>query len=144
MEKTIIHTIPISIKLEKVLFQIVLPENTEAIVGIAITSDLLLSEDDMIVEAGLLRLYMADTGDKLFSESVKSISALPDYQMTRLKNALDISIVPANKCFDFMETYQPAEETLVEGIYQDFAGVKFHGAFSYNVKIYLRVKMIQP
>jgi hypothetical protein len=145
MEKTIIHNITIATKLEKSLFQIVLPENAEAIIGIAVICDLLIADEDIqISEAGVLRLFVADTGDKFFSESVNSISAFPKYQFTGNKFALDNSIVPAKKCSEWMETYQPAQGTLIEGAYEDYAGVKFHGTFSYNVKIYLRVKMTQP
>ncbi|CAN5729362.1 hypothetical protein BH11BAC7_BH11BAC7_21340 [soil metagenome] len=143
MEKIIIHTVTIKTKLAKKLFQVVLPENTEAITGIAILNDVHKIPLVEMGDVGRIRLHVADSGDKFFSQVLQAYYLTPSFQRYGLIDGFYMTMISSKNQFEFAETYQPTENTLIEGYYEDIAGAKLSDAFEYHVRIYLRLKMTQ-
>src|ERR1044071_5641890 len=86
MEKVIIHTLDIEVSEQKINFQILLPENLNAITGISASSNL-NSVDDPTIDyvrpgIGFLHLHVADTGDELFSELVLADGRIPKWEIS--------------------------------------------------------------
>jgi hypothetical protein len=144
MEKIIIHTVTIKTKLAKNLFQIVLPDNTEAITGIAVLNDVHKIPFVQMGDVGKIRLHVADTGDKFFSQVLQAFYNTPSFQRYGLIDNTFLSMISYKNHFEFEETYQRGENTLIEGYYEDIVGTKLSDAFEYHVRIYLRLKMQKP
>jgi hypothetical protein len=145
MEKIIIHTVTVSKAREKILFQILLPENAEAIIGIATSCDRYKIYADGIpnVEntlAGILRLNVSDTGDKFFSQSLHGVAAPPSWQ-TIGENFSAFGLWSWKGKFEFFDTNQKTENTIIDGFYQDSVGEIMTTDFIYNVRIYLKLKL---
>ncbi len=149
MDKIIIHHLRITQKLEKQLFQILLPENAIAITGIAVTVDKHVvkvgfeSINNMMI--GMIHLKNADVGDRFFAQDVHALNEPPEYEITG-------ESFPYTKSYfritfpEMLETYQPVTSTILDGFYEDTATGGDGGASygSYNVRIYLQLKMPKP
>lgn len=145
MEKVIIHTVDVTAGKQKILFQILLPEDAEAITGIAVTCDRYEiyaggspKKENRV--AGILHLFMSDTGDKLFSQTLHGV-ALPPYWQTIGDKNLVLGLWDWKKQFEMLDTYQPTENLLIDGFYEDGVGTIVLDGVEYKVRIYLRLKM---
>lgn len=147
MEKIIVHTIGITKQKEKHIFQIVLPENTEAITGIGATSD-----KTRVLEGGFwpkierstgtLQLFVADTGEHLFSDNPKAFFGPTKMQM--FDEVFPIRALPSYKTkFGLLDTWQPVHTTIIDGYYKDMVGNVSENT-DYNIRIYVRVKLRKP
>ena len=145
MEKLIIHTVTVTQPLEKILFQILLPENAEAIVGIAATCDrhtihiggILYVQNRL---AGIIRLNVSDRADKFFSQSLHGVNMPPSWQ-TIGEDFSSGGLWSWKSKFELMDTYQPTANRIIDGFYQDSVGEIIDSDFTYNVRIYLKLKL---
>lgn len=144
MEKIIVHTIHISKQREKHIFQIALPENTEAITGLGSTTDATKvvsygGWDKIERASGTLQLYAADTGEHLFSDD-------PRVHIDPPQNQMFDDIFPFRKLwayktkFGLLDTWQPVHTTIIDGYYKDFLGA-ITEVMNYNIRIYIRLKL---
>jgi len=144
MEKLIVHTIHISKQREKQLFQIALPENTEAITGLASTSDATKvvgggGWDKIERSSGTLQLYAADTGEHLYSDDPKVYFWPPLTQM--FDDIFPFRELWSYKSkFGLLNTWQPIHTTIIDGYYKDFLG-NYTEVMNYNIRIYIRLKL---
>lgn len=144
MEKIIVHTIAITKLKEKHLFQISLPENSEAITGVGATSDKARVNvtgewQKLQRSSGILQLFVADTGEHFFTDDPKAIPTPCDVQP--FDQVFPIRDVPSYKAkFDLLNTWQPVHTTIVDGYYKDLIG-NVSTSTNYNIRIYLRIKL---
>lgn len=144
MEKLIIHTIQITKKQEKQLFQIVLPENTEAITGVGVTCDQFMINQigfsKIERQAGTLQLFAADTGEHIFSDNPHTVYKPTDFQkFDQILFARQIWIYKTH--FGMLNTWQRVTSTLIDGFYRDEVGTVLDSV-NYKVRIYLRLKLL--
>jgi hypothetical protein len=145
MEKVIIHTLSITKRFDKKLFQILLPENAQAITGIAVTVDkhfINVPPNPKIQrEAGMLRLFVSDTGEKLFSQLLHA-----SYRVEPIEglgeNYRDLQQWWWRSNYEMQDTWQRVESTVIDGYYEDRVGVLQVDNINYKVRIYLRLKML--
>lgn len=142
MEKFIVHRIRITQKQEKKIFQIILPDNTHAITGIAAGCDAYLipveGEEDIQRPVGTLTLFVPDTGEQIYSDNLHACFAPATWQKfdeVSFDRKLWLTKVP----FKMLETHQQASCTFIEGFYQDEVGDVL-STVNYTVRIYLRLK----
>ncbi len=146
MEKFIIHQLTIIQQSEKQLFQIYLPENAIAVTGIDVSCDKHIYRVGMeaIQNAaiGFVRLFVADTGHKLFSKNLHAVSELPQQEIIGEEFTAPKLYSNMNKS-EMFKTYQPVLSTIIEGFYEDLTTGVGGSYPSYKVRIYLRFKMQQ-
>lgn len=147
MERIIVHTIFISKPKEKRIFQIALPENTEAITGIGVTTDktrIYVGGAWQKIErsAGTLQLFAADSGEHLFSDDLKAIYT--PCKMQVFDQVFPIRTLPSYKTkFGLMDTWQPVHTTIIDAYYKDLIGYVSETT-NYTIRIYVRVKLSMP
>ena len=145
MEKLIIHTVDVTAGMQKILFQILLPENAEAITGIAATCDRhrIHPGGAPNVEnrlAGMLHLFASDTGDKFFAQSLHGVASPPNWQTIGDRSLIN-GLWGWKQKFELLDTYQPTANLLIDGFYQDSGGAVILSTVKYKVRIYLRLKL---
>lgn len=147
MEKIIVHSVKITKPKEKNIFQIVLPENTEAITGLASTTDksriMVGGKMEKVDRAsGTLQLFAADTGEHLFSDNPKVVNS-PCW-MQPFDMVFPIRAVPLYKThFGLLDTWQRVQTTIIDAYYMDLIGYVIED-FNYTLRVYVRVKLRKP
>ncbi|HTF02411.1 MAG TPA: hypothetical protein VK826_00235 [Bacteroidia bacterium] len=148
MEKIIVHTIRITRSFEKNLFQILLPENAESITGIAASCDIHLvnvtGQPKIQRESGYLHLFISDTGEKMFAQILHASYRIEAWEKIGEQH-LVIQQFSWKTNFEMLATCQPVQNMVIDGFYEDRVGADVEeDELSYNVRIYLRLKMKQP
>jgi len=147
MEKIIVHKITITKSLEKILFQIRLPDNAEHITGIATSCDVhfinIYGLPKIQREAGIIRLFVSDTGEKIFAQQLHASYRIESWEKIG-EYHLPIKPFSWKANFSLLNTYQPVRNTVIDGFYQDRTGNHVESESGYNVRIYLRLKMMEP
>ena len=158
MDKVLIHKVLVSDSTRIILFDILLPENYPALSGISVSAFMNAPEEVPIVPPGagagggegagvgggmvansnpplgLLRLFIADTGDELFSEAVYSTSTKYPHEM--IGEAFTIENVPfVDSHYYPLFTKLDTQTRIINGFYQDL--ILSDEGLSYTVLIYL-------
>lgn len=142
MEKLIIHTIRITKLKEKHIFQIALPENTEAVTGFGVTTDQYslngVPGGKIERSTGILQLFASDTGEHLFTDDPKN--TFTPTKIQAYDELFGHRIWSYKSHFGMLDTWQPIHTTILDGFYRDFMGdIAYEN--SYNLRIYVRLKL---
>jgi hypothetical protein len=139
MDKIVIHTVAVTKPKQKIHFDILLPENASLLTGIEVSTNrqLILAHKKKYPHraVGVLRLFVADDGDCIFSQMLHADHSIPKWEATgepfaaTLWNQLEM--LPP-----FL-TKQFTKATLVNGFYEDMVGDVIVANPNYTVKITL-------
>jgi len=146
--KTTVTTLIVKNPFQKINFQIRHPENTESIIGIAVTCNLSFGFFDPALgiikdTAGYLSLAIPQQGDVVYGEDVKLDNN--DYSDITTKMIFGIvhPVGEAKKRDFFLSTHIRTDKAMLEGFYED---VFAHNSipdmgipvYPYRIKIYLK------
>lgn len=152
--KTTVTTLIVKKPLQKINFQIRHPENTQAIIGIAVTCNLSFGFYDPALgttkdTAGNLSLAIPQKGDVVYGEDVKldnnDYSDIP----TKMIYGIIHPIGEAKKRNFFFQTDIKTDKAILEGFYEDVFAADappdsgLPSAYPYRIKIYLRYQRIE-
>lgn len=146
--KITVTTLIVKKPFQKINFQVRHPENTESIIGIAVTCNLSLGFFDPALgfltdTAGYLSLAVPQSGDVVYGEDVKQDNN--DYSdiPTKMIYGLVHPIGEAKKRDFFLSTHIKTDKAMLEGFYEDILsqnpipdiGIPL---YPYRIKIYLK------
>lgn len=153
--KETVKVLNVTKPLQKINFQIRHPENVIALIGIAVTSNLVPlplrpGDVDKGNTAGNLSLAISQKGDVAFGEDVKidnnDYADLPE----KMVYGWAASIESAKKRQFYFETFYKVDKALLEGFYEDIYSPPFQTDDKgipypklYKVSIYLRYKVFE-
>jgi len=155
--KETVKVITVTKPYQKINFQIRHPENMEAIIGIAVTSDKMPDAPPPASTGaplgsmvGQLSLSIPQKGDIVFGDDVMIDNN--DYSDLTEKTVFGLiyDISQSKKKGLYFETLYPVDKAMLEGYYEDvYAPSLFnsHGDFLpylYKIRIYIRYKVKQP
>lgn len=139
MDKIVVHTLQITKAKEKQLFELMLPEDVSLLTGIEISS----SRHGFFIPprrfanraVGIIRLFVADDGDCIFSEMLRGDQSIPSWE------AMGEFIPPTpwnqKEPLPPFLTKQFTKATVINGFYEDMVGEVGYASPDYTVTITL-------
>lgn len=151
--KETVKVITVTKQKQKINFQIRHPENVHAVIGIAVTSNLIselvgggLEVIDKGNTAGYLSLSIPQKGDVVFGEDVKLDNN--DYADIPEKTVYGIqfNIASAKERNQYFDTHYKIDKAVLEGFYEDTYSPELtdHGVtkpYLYKIRVYLRYQV---
>lgn len=152
--KETVKVITVTKQNQKINFQIRHPENVHAVIGIAVTSNLISDPEVMGYDAvskgntaGYLALSIPQKGDVVFGEDVKvdinEYADIPERDVYKLS----FTIASAKKRQLYFNTFYKIDKAVLEGFYEDiyspnlFDGGGLPLIYLYKVRIYIRYQV---
>lgn len=152
--KETVKVITVTKQKQKINFQIRHPENVHAVIGIAVTSNLISDPEgiDPTVPpkgntAGHLAISIPQKGDVVYGDDVKLDNN--DYADIPEKTVYGIqfNIASAKKRQLYFNTFYKIDKAVLEGFYEDTYSPELNGgdglpkAYLYKIRIYLRYQV---
>lgn len=152
--KETVKIITVTKQKQKINFQIRHPENVHAVIGIAVTSNLIsesagggLDFVDKGNTAGYLALCIPQKGDVVFGDDVKvdnnDYADIPE----KAVYGLQLNIASAKERDYYFKTYYKIDKAVLEGFYEDTYSPELTGEhgepkpYLYKIRIYLRYQV---
>jgi hypothetical protein len=153
--KETVKVITITKPNQKINFQIRHPENMDAIIGIAVTSDKMPDAPAYGVGSignmvGQLSISIPQKGDIVFGDDVMLDNNDYSDLTEKIVYGLTYDISQSKKRGLYFETLYPVDKAMLEGYYEDvYAPSLFNSKgellpYLYKIRIYIRYKVKQP
>jgi len=157
--KETVKIITVTKQNQKIHFQIRHPENTEAVIGIAVTSNLTpditdssggSTPPDLRNTSGYLMLSIPQKGDEVYSEDVKLDKNEYSDFIEKAISGIQNNISKSKKRHFYFDTFFPVDKAILEGFYEDVYSPSLYDftghlrSSLYQIRIYIRYQVKQP
>lgn len=149
MEKIIVETLSVTLANEKIQFQIFLPEDAMLLTGIDVSTNKYTVVNPLLHSkvphrgVGIIRLFVADDGDCIYSQLLHADASIPAWEQLGIEHTFP-ELWNQNEPAPPFLTKQFTKATIINGFYEDLVGGVNLEPPNYTVKITLHYEIPEP